>query len=121
MDKKVKYWIELAEYDLKTAHVMQKGKRFLYVGFMCHQVIEKSLKGYYVFIKRDNPPYTHNLTYLAEQSGLYQKVMDNYRDTIDILEPLNIQTRYPPHKEKILKSLDKKRCQEIIQLTEGLY
>jgi len=41
-----KYWLELAEYDMETAKVMLLGERYLYVGFMCHQVIEKALKGY---------------------------------------------------------------------------
>jgi len=43
MDEKTRYWIDLAEYDLETAKVMLAGKRLLYVGFMCHQVIEKAL------------------------------------------------------------------------------
>lgn len=47
---KVKYWLKLAEYDLDTAKVMLNGGRYLYVGFMCHQVIEKMLKGYCVFL-----------------------------------------------------------------------
>ena len=55
MDNKVQYWIDLAEYDIETAEAMFETKRFLYVGFMCHQVIEKSLKGYYVFVKNEIP------------------------------------------------------------------
>ncbi len=49
INEKVQYWIEIAEYDLKTTKVMLDGKSFLYVGFMCHQVIEKILKAYYTF------------------------------------------------------------------------
>ena len=47
-NKDVLYWIELCEYDLKSAKIMFKGSRYLYVGFMCHQVIEKILKAYFV-------------------------------------------------------------------------
>jgi len=36
---KVEYWCELSEYDLETANAMLKSKRYLYVGFMCNQVI----------------------------------------------------------------------------------
>ena len=39
---KVKYWKELADYDIETAEVMYNGGRWLYVGFMCHLVIEKN-------------------------------------------------------------------------------
>jgi HEPN domain-containing protein len=46
MDKKVKYWIEISEYDLLTAKSMLDTKRYLYVAFMCHQSIEKLLKAY---------------------------------------------------------------------------
>lgn len=71
MKEKVEYWMDMAEYDLETAKVMLKGKRFLYVGFMCHQVIEKILKGYYALVRKDNPPYSHNLSYLARESRIY--------------------------------------------------
>lgn len=47
MDIKVKYWIDLSDYDLETAEAMLLSKRYLYVGFMCHQTIEKAFKAYY--------------------------------------------------------------------------
>lgn len=40
MNEKVKYWIDLAEYDFETAKAMFDTKRYLYVGFMCHQTID---------------------------------------------------------------------------------
>lgn len=43
MDDRIKYWVEMAEYDFDTAKAMLDTKRYLYVGFMCHQVIEKML------------------------------------------------------------------------------
>jgi HEPN domain-containing protein len=36
MDK-TEYWLDLAKYDLETAKAMLYSKRYLYVGFMCHQ------------------------------------------------------------------------------------
>ncbi|MGB9745400.1 MAG: HEPN domain-containing protein, partial [Bacteroidales bacterium] len=41
MDDKVKYWQDLSDYDMETAVAMLKSRRYLYVGFMCHQAIEK--------------------------------------------------------------------------------
>ena len=55
---KINYWIELADYDLKTAKVMYKSKRYLYLWFMCNQVIEKILKAYYVKTHEDIPFYS---------------------------------------------------------------
>ena len=44
MDSKIKYWIDISDYDLETAEAMLQSKRYLYVGFMCHQTIEKAFK-----------------------------------------------------------------------------
>lgn len=39
---KTAYWLDLADYDLVTAEAMHQTGRWLYVAFMCHQVIENS-------------------------------------------------------------------------------
>jgi len=116
-----KYWIEIAQYDIDTARVMFNGKRFLYVGFMCHQVIEKILKAYFVQTMNETPPYIHNLTVLAKKSGIYAAFSEEQKDLIDILEPLNIEARYPTTKEKLMQSLNKEKCESILQKTEVLF
>lgn len=42
MEDRVRYWMDMSEYDIETAEAMLETKRYLYVGFMCHQTIEKS-------------------------------------------------------------------------------
>ena len=116
-----KYWIELAEYDLQTAKVMLKGKRYLYVGFMCHQVIEKILKAYYVNKQEKNPDYTHNLSSLSIKSEVYNDFSEKQKDFIDLLDPLNIESRYPTYKDRLLKSLNKTKCKEILSNTMELF
>jgi len=34
LNQRVKYWVELSDYDLVTAEAMLPGGRYLYVGFM---------------------------------------------------------------------------------------
>ena len=68
-EDKSEYWIEIAEYDLETAKAMQDTSRFLYVGFMCHQVVEKSLKAS-IAKTGTIPPKVHSLIRLAELSGV---------------------------------------------------
>lgn len=121
MNEKVKYWLSLAEYDYDTAKVMLKGKRYLYVGFMCHQVIEKLIKAVYASRKNTNPPYSHNLSYLAKESGLYDELDDKQKDFLDIIDPLNIEARYPSYKERILKTLDLNNCKNILKNTGDFY
>ena len=117
---KVEYWIELSDYDFETAEAMLTSKRYLYVGFMCHQTIEKILKAYFVSKNIDNPPYSHNLSYLAEKTGILDSLMEDQMLFLDELEPLNIESRYPEHKAKVLKFLTNEKCQIILKKTNDL-
>ena len=45
-DERVKYWLDIVDNDLDTAEYLYRGGRWLYAAFMCHQVIEKTLKAY---------------------------------------------------------------------------
>ncbi len=120
MNDKVKYWTELSEYDYDTALAMLNTGRYLYVGFMCHQSIEKILKAYFNSINDEPAPFTHSLTHLAKKSDLHHQFPENLIDFLDILEPLNIEARYPSHKEKLMKSLTKERCLFILENTKTL-
>jgi HEPN domain-containing protein len=80
MNDKKKYWLEIAEYDFETARVMLQGRQFLYVGFMCHQTMEKILKAFYVSKLQENPPHKHNYErcegIVKKAEGLYQWIKD---------------------------------------------
>lgn len=119
-DEKVKYWVELADYDYETAIAMLDSKRYLYVGFMCHQVIEKMLKAYWSKMLDEPPLKIHTLSRLAERSGLDSEMDENQQNFIDLLEPLNIEARYPSYKERLLSALNEERCQDIIERTNNL-
>jgi len=121
MNEKVTYWTEIADYDLETAKAMLESKRYLYVGFMCHQTIEKILKAYYCSVKEDDPPYTHNLKSLAERCELLSLFSEEQLDFIEELLPMNIEARYQTRKEKMFKILTPLKCREIIKQTETLY
>ncbi|NLD39613.1 MAG: HEPN domain-containing protein [Desulfatiglans sp.] len=120
MSSQVNYWKELSEYDLETAEAMLKSKRYLYVGFMAHQAIEKILKSYFVKIHADTPPYSHSLSYIAKKAELYELLSEKQQDFIDLLEPMNIECRYPVHKEELLKTLTDEKCIEILKDTREL-
>ncbi|MBW1960165.1 MAG: HEPN domain-containing protein [Deltaproteobacteria bacterium] len=71
-------------------------------------------------MKKGTQPYTHNLNYLAGQSGIDVKMAEEQKDFIDLLEPLNVVARDPTHKERLMRSLNEERCKEIIQGTKGV-
>ena len=114
MNEEVKYWTELSEYDIKTAEAMLQSKRFLYVGFMAHQAIEKILKAYFVNVTGETAPLSHSLSFLAKRSDIYKNFSEEQKDFIDLLEPMNIEARYPTHKKQLMESLTEKRCTEIL-------
>ncbi len=120
MNDKISYWSDLSDYDMDTAEALLKSSRYLYVGFMSHQTIEKILKAYYVSVIDDAVPYSHSLSLLAKKSGIATLLTEEQKDFMDILEPLNIETRYPTYKEQLLKSLTKERCIEILKKTRIL-
>jgi HEPN domain-containing protein len=118
MDNKVKYWLDLADYDLSTAEAMLQTKRYLYVGFMCHQIAEKSIKALYVKKNNSTPPYSHNLRYLLEETGIINETDRSFLNLIAELQPLNIETRYPTYKDNILKILTYEKCSQLINNTK---
>ncbi|MBN2036292.1 MAG: HEPN domain-containing protein [Chitinispirillaceae bacterium] len=115
--KKVDYWHSLSEYDFETAKVMLEGSRYLYVGFMCHQAVEKALKAAHCRLVGTDPEYTHSLFRLAKNCTVYEQMPEQIIKTIDSLEPLNIETRYPTYREKLMKMMDKNRCQDLYYQT----
>ncbi|GAB1433058.1 HEPN domain-containing protein [Spirochaetota bacterium] len=119
--KSIEYWLESAKYDFETAKAMLSSKRYLYVGFMCHQAVEKLLKGIFVSIHKDIPPYTHNLKRLMDLTGLTQKATLEQQKTITYLMPLNIQARYPEYRDNLYSSLSYEQCKLTIDKTEELY
>ena len=121
MEKNVKYWLDISEYDLETAEAMLEKARFLYVGFMCHQTIEKIVKAYYQQELKQLPPKTHNIILLAQQSNLYDNFSDAQKAFIEVLQPLNIEARYPDYRERLLLSLNQDKCKNILQKTRELF
>jgi len=82
MEKKINYWIELSDYDLETAEAMLKSKRYLYVGFMCHQTIEKNFKAYFTKLNPETAPFTHSLSYLAKKGGFMNHLRNSKKNLL---------------------------------------
>ncbi|MEI6609915.1 MAG: HEPN domain-containing protein [Deltaproteobacteria bacterium] len=119
-EKTIQYWIDIAEYDLQVAKTLLDKGHYLYVGFMCHQAVEKMLKAMYVKQTSTMPPYIHKLDKLVDRVGLKMTMSKERNDFIDELTPLNIQARYPAYKEAIYSLINKEKAVQIIEKTEEL-
>ena len=119
-EEKVKYWIDLSNRDFDTAEWVIKGGYNLHAGYMCHQAVEKILKGCFTKMKEDTPPFTHDLTGLAQKTDLYDLMSDEQKTIIGTLNPLNIEARYPEYKNKIAQTMTKEVTQNILTNTKEL-
>jgi HEPN domain-containing protein len=116
-EEKVEYWVKLSDGDLKIAKTMLDNRYRLYTGFMCHQVIEKIFKACYEKLKNEMPPYIHNIIRLAELAGFYNSFSEEQKNFLSMMNPFNIEARYPDYKERIAKSLTDERCKQIYEQT----
>jgi HEPN domain-containing protein len=122
LNDKTAYWLGLSDYDLETAKAMLQTGRYLYVGFMCHQTIEKSLKAIIALDCGEGqiPPKIHDLSKLAIRAKLLDKMTEQQQDFIDDLNPLNIDARYPEYKDSMAAALSKEKCKELVAGTEEM-
>ena len=117
---KVTYWLDIADYDIDTAEAMYTTERWLYVAFMCHQAIEKTLKAYWCATQPNDPPYTHNHMRLADGCGLYELMTEEQRNFLDTITSYNIEARYPEDKQALYQRLTKQFCRQMIDETKQL-
>ncbi|MDR2472046.1 MAG: HEPN domain-containing protein [Tannerella sp.] len=120
-EEKIKYWTDLSERDLQVAEMLVNGKQFLWAGFMCHQVIEKIFKGYYTALTDETPPFRHELDLIAKRGEFYEMLSTEHTTFLDILNPLQIEARYPAYKDRISKTLNQAVCEKIWEQTKSLH
>jgi len=117
--EKVEHWLDIAEYDLETAAVMQASRRYLYTVFMCQQALEKLLKAIYIQQIGEEAPRTHNLIYLF---GLCE--LPRQTDYLQVMTDLNtyyIEGRYPAYKQKLSQMLDENTAQSYLNKTQEIF
>jgi len=118
MNKKVVYWLDLADDDLGAAKALLKSKHYLHMGFFCHLVIEKSLKAVIANNTDEIPPKIHDLPKLAVIGGIWDRLSAEQKNLIKIVVPLQIEARYPEYKERIASTLTFEFCAKLLNETE---
>jgi len=94
--------------------------QYLYMGFMCHQAIEKALKAYYIFLKDEMQPHEHNLFKLLTSVDLLNAIDDVKKGTLEKLNPLYVKTRYEDYKNTISSMLTNSYCKKLLTETKEL-
>ena len=111
-------WLRGAEYDIQTAESLLQAHRYIYVIFMCHLSVEKTLKAVIAEISTAPPPRTHNLYRLLELGRL--DVPKAHEDIIARLNTMSVATRYPEDVAALSTEVTRKVAQAYLMQTKEL-
>ena len=114
----VDYWLKIAD-DINVAKNLLKSKDYLWMGFVCHLIAEKALKAVYTAVVKEVPPYDHKLLNLAKLSDILTDLSDEQKKFLGRLQPLQIEARYPNHREKVKSGLTDEISKQIFNETEA--
>ncbi|MCL0057154.1 HEPN domain-containing protein [Dehalococcoidia bacterium] len=118
MRKDTKNWLEMAEYDLQTAEHMLQSGRYVYVIFMCHLSIEKTLKGILTEETSTIPPKTHDLLYLTQKTVI--RFTPEMLDFVGMINNASIATRYPRDFSRLVSSYPREVANDYLERTKGV-
>lgn len=103
----IKYWQEVASYDLETAEdLFEKSKHFNYAFFLYHLALEKLLKGLHQAKKGSPAPFTHKLSSLARMAEI--PLDKTQEEQLDEITSYNISARYEDYKRQFYKKTKNK-------------
>ncbi len=114
-------WLTIVAEDLVVAEDLYKLGHWLYTGFMCHQVIEKTLKAYWCVCRDDDPPYLHDHKKIAQGCGLYTKMSEEQLKFLELIKPMNIEARYQEYKDEVARTLNREKTADILEQTKQLH
>lgn len=95
------YWVTTSDKDFNTMLHLYNSKDFHWSLFIGHIVIERLLKACVVRESQKHAPFTHDLTKLANLSGL--QFTEEYLDWLDTITTFNMNARYDSYKEAFYK------------------
>jgi HEPN domain-containing protein len=108
-----KKWLAIAEDDFEMSLIALEKSKLLYAAFHLQQCQEKVLKGLHLYHGLGQPPYTHDLSRLAEALKGVFPIEQHFYAFFASLNPFYIRARYPDYRQFVEKSLD-------IELLESL-
>ena len=119
--ERAKKWLDIVAEDLSVAELLFNNGHWLYTGFMCHQVIEKTLTAYWCVCRDDDPPYLHDHERIAKGCGLYTKMSEEQKDFLEGIKRLNIEARYQEIKDEVARTLNRETTTEILGQTKEMH
>jgi HEPN domain-containing protein len=118
MKPETKNWLESAEYDLESARYMFSTGRYLYVVFLCHLTLEKTLKALVSETTTELVPRSHDLILLIKRSGMTPE--SRHLEFLGKLNNASIPTRYPADIQQAIEDYSKEVALSYLEQTEDV-
>lgn len=112
--KSAKEWIIKSQNNLKSAGILyRENGPSDSICFHCQQTVEKILKGFLVFNKKEFPK-VHDLIHLLNLCKKIDKSLEGLEDEVSFLNRYYVETRYPS--EVAIYSKDE--CKKALEATQ---
>lgn len=121
MKLKTENWLNIAKDDYEVAGQLFENKKYLYCLFFCQQTIEKAIKAVYYERNEETPPRKHNLTSLAEDTGILDELEHLDGDLLDTLSQYYIESRYTEDRDSLFRKCTKDFTKNIMKKTGDVF
>ena len=121
--EKFEYWLDIAQYDLKTAEAMLETGRWFYVFFMCQQAIEKLVKGLYLLYIDDDVPRLHDINVIFDRfkEELPEQLTDERVKLFDTLSKVYLRSRYPDYTPALSSLITGEAAQSVYEKSKEAF
>lgn len=114
----IDHWISASDEDYDTMITLFEAQRYSWALFLGHLVIEKLLKAFFVKIKEDYPPITHNLLKLANDAEI--ELSEELKVNLTTITAFNLNTRYDDYKRSFTKKCNPEFTNKWINIIKDL-
>lgn len=115
----LKYWKDGVLDSLDTAKKLFEDKKYNHSLFFLHLALEKLLKGIYFKLKKDPPPYIHDLVRLGEFAEIDFTEEEN--EQLREISTFNIAGRYDDYKLSFYKKANLEYSQKWFGIGENFF
>jgi HEPN domain-containing protein len=109
-DDYIKYWVQIANYDLATAENLFMTGDYHWCLYIGHLSLEKLLKAVFSQNNEVTPPKTHDLVKLSKLANL--KLTEEQSIFYNRVNDFNIEARYPDEKLNFYRIATKEFTEE---------
>ena len=117
MQEPVEKYVQAAIEDLETAQILQSQGRCFYVPFLCHQALNKVLRGYYLDYLNRYPPITDDLLAIADDTEAGLRMDESTRTFVNSLSVWPQIVGNPVYRQKIIEQTSPENTKDILEQT----